>query len=319
MPRFNIALLLLTVLATLPLTARPLLAEGGNSRHNTIASALPAVVSISTVEFVDDQPGKVPPRRIDGYASGFVVDPSGIIVTNRHVVEGMTEIHATFEDGTDLPAKPLYVGTQIDLALLKVDAGRELPALALGDSDAVQVGDPVVAIGNPLMLGFSASAGIVSGLNRNITSGAFDNFIQTDAAINHGNSGGPLVNRAGQVIGVNTAIYSPTATSGSEGLGFAEPSNDVAFIIDQFRRYGTVRAGWIGVDSQVVTSEIAQAVGMPQAAGVIVAGLAPGWSRCSGRACASAKWSSSSATASRTTRGPSTAWLRKPCRAPRSR
>ena len=244
------------------------------ARPNMLAPVLEAVVSISTVKFVDDQPGKVPPRRIDGYGSGFIVDPAGTIVTNRHVVEGTTNIQAVLEDGTTLPATPLYIAQEIDLAVLKVDAGRRLPALALGNSDSVQVGDPVVAIGNPLMLGFSVSAGIVSGLNRNILSGAFDNFIQTDAAINHGNSGGPLVNSAGKVIGINTAIYSPTATTGSEGLGFAEPSNDIAFIVDQVRRYGTVRAGWIGLDAQTVTPEIARALGMARREGAIVAGLA---------------------------------------------
>ncbi len=242
-------------------------------RRSWVGPLLPAVVSISTVQFVDDEPGRVPPRRVNGYGSGFIVDPSGVVVTNRHVVEGMTEIHVVLSDGTVLRAKPLYVGAGIDLAVLKVDAGRKLPALAFADSDKVQVGDPVAAIGNPLMLGGSVSAGIVSGLNRDIMSSAYDDFIQTDAAINHGNSGGPLVDMQGRVIGVNTAIYSPTDTSGSIGIGFAAPANDVVFVLDQVRRFGTVRAGWIGVDAETVTPAIAQAVGLPQARGSIIAGL----------------------------------------------
>jgi serine protease Do len=243
------------------------------ARRNWVQPLLPAVVSIATVKFVDDQPGKVPPRRIDGFGSGFIVDPAGTIVTNRHVVEGTTEIRVMLQDGTILPAKPIYMGAQIDLALLKVSSAKPLPTLKFGDSDHVQIGDPVAAIGNPLMLGGSVSSGIVSGLNRDIMSTAYDNFIQTDAAINHGNSGGPLVDMHGDVIGVNTAIFSPTATGGSIGIGFAAPANDAKFVVDQVRRYGTVHAGWLGINAQTVTPLIAQAVNLANARGAIVSGL----------------------------------------------
>ncbi len=243
------------------------------TRPNWLAPVLPAVVSITTVKFVPDPENNGGVRRVDGFGSGFVVEPTGLIVTNRHVIEDATELRVAFRDGTMVRATPVFAGMQIDLALLKVDAGKPLPILKLADSDKVQIGDPVAAIGNPLGLGGSVSSGIVSGLNRDIMSSAFDNFIQTDAAINHGNSGGPLVNMQGQVIGVDTAIYSPTATSGSIGIGFALPSNDVSFVVDQVLRYGQIRAGWIGLNAQTVTQEIAVAVGLAPPRGSIVAGV----------------------------------------------
>ncbi len=269
---YLIPALLLSAVVVVPSRAGDV--PGGiEAARSWIAPALPGVVSIATVKFVDDKPGQVPPRRVNGFGSGFIVHPDGTVVTNRHVIEGAAEVRVILPDGSSLPAKSIYVGAQIDLALLKINAGRKLPTLRLGDSDTVQIGDPVAAIGNPLMLGGSVSAGIVSGLNRDIMSSAYDDFIQTDAAINHGNSGGPLVNIRGEVIGVNTAIYSPTADSGSIGIGFAAPANDVAFVIDQVRRYGRVRAGWIGANAQTLTPEIAQAVGLQQARGAIVTGV----------------------------------------------
>ena len=247
--------------------------SGDKTRSNWLAPVLPAVVSITTVKFVPDPENNGGVRRVDGFGSGFVVEPTGLIVTNRHVIEDATELRVTFRDGMMVPATPVFAGMQIDLALLKVDAGKPLPVLKLADSDKVQIGDPVAAVGNPLGLGGSVSSGIVSGLNRDIMSSAFDNFIQTDAAINHGNSGGPLVNMRGEVIGVDTAIYSPTATSGSIGIGFALPSNDVTFVVDQVLRYGQIRAGWIGLNAQTVTQEIAVAVGLASPRGSIVAGV----------------------------------------------
>ena len=257
----------------LPANAADADITGDNTRSNWLAPVLPAVVSITTVKFVPDPENNGGVRRVDGFGSGFVVEPTGLIVTNRHVIEDATELHVAFRDGTVVPARPVFAGMQIDLALLKVDAGKPLPILRLADSDKVQIGDPVAAVGNPLGLGGSVSSGIVSGLNRDIMSSAFDNFIQTDAAINHGNSGGPLVNMRGEVIGVDTAIYSPTATSGSIGIGFALPSNDVAFVVDQVLRYGQIRAGWIGLNAQTVTQQIAAAVGLAPPRGSIVAGV----------------------------------------------
>jgi serine protease Do len=205
------------------------------------------------------------PHLRDG--SGFIIDPEGYVLTNRHVVEGADEITVTLQDNTALRAKVMGV-SPCDLALLKIDAGRPLQALAFGDSDALRIGEPVVAVGNPLGLGTSVSVGVVSALHRDIRVGPVDNFIQTDAAINHGNSGGPLINMKGKVIGVNTAIVSPTNTS--IGLGFAFPSNDAKFIADQLRQDGRVHIGWLGVMVQRVTPEIAQAVGLSRASGAIV-------------------------------------------------
>ena len=269
-----VSLAFLAVGAAMPVRGAGLeAAAAAEAKKNWLAQVLPAVVSISTVKFVDDKPGQVPPRRINGFGSGFIVDPNGVVVTNRHVIEGATEVRVVLADGTSLPAKSLYVGAQIDLAVLKVNAGRKLPALKFANSDALEIGDPVAAIGNPLMLGGSVSAGIVSALNRDLMSSAYDDFIQTDAAINHGNSGGPLVDMRGQVVGMNTAIYSPTADSGSIGIGFAAPSNDVAFVVDQVLRNGHVRAGWVGANAQTLTEQIAQAVKLDQAHGAILTGV----------------------------------------------
>ncbi len=242
-----------------------------HSRSNWIAAALPAVVSILTAKFVGDPEHGMALRRINGYGSGFIVDPGGVIVTNRHVVEGMSDVIVTFHDQRRVRARPIYVGEGIDLALLRVEAHSPLPTLTFGDSDKVEVGDEVAAVGNPLELGGSVSSGIVSGLNRDIHSGPYDDFIQTDAAINHGNSGGPLIDTLGQVIGVNTAIYSPSDTSGSIGIGFAAPSNDVRFVVEEVLRYGRIRAGWLGLDAQTMKPAIAEAIGAPQLRGSIIA------------------------------------------------
>ncbi len=201
--------------------------------------------------------------------SGFIVDPSGFIVTNYHVIEGAYRIVVTFSDGrTEFAtvAGSVPVG---DIALLKVHTDTPLPAVHWADSDQVQIGQPVFAVGNPLGLGMSVSSGIVSALNRNIMETPYDDFIQTDAAINHGNSGGPLFNMHGDVIGMDTAIISPT--SGSAGLGFAIPSNGVHFIVDRLQKYGWVRPGWLGIKVEQVTPEIADAIGLPTPEGEIIA------------------------------------------------
>ncbi len=206
--------------------------------------------------------------------SGFVVRPDGVIVTNWHVVDGAFEIYATFSDGTRVKAQLLNAARLIDIAVLKVDAGHKLGAVRWADSTKVQIGDPVLAIGNPLGVGLSVTAGIVSALNRNIMDTPYDDFIQTDAPINHGNSGGPLFNMKGEVIGINTALISPT--SGSSGLGFAIPSRDAEFVVDRLLAYGWVRPAWLGVKIQLVTPDMAAAIGLAEPQGSIVAWVVDG-------------------------------------------
>jgi len=206
--------------------------------------------------------------------SGFICDPSGVIVTNWHVVDQAYEIYVTFSDGMRLEAKVLNAARILDIALLKVDVPRQLPAVTWGDSGKMQIGDPVLAIGNPLGIGQSVTAGIVSALNRNIMDTPYDDFIQTDAPINHGNSGGPLFNLQGQVIGINTALISPT--SASAGLGFAIPSNLAHSVIDRLRTYGWERPAFLGVKIQQVTPEMAAALGMADPEGSVVAWVTAG-------------------------------------------
>ena len=256
-----------------------------------VARELPAVVSISimrgpspivgttaasTAAAAQPSGGSTAPRGRRFLGSGFIIDPSGIIVTNRHVIEGATDILVTLQDNTLLHATLLAQADQIDVALIKVLPDSPLPAIQFGDSDAVHVADHVLAIGNPLGLGGSVTRGIISALNRDIRDTPFDDYIQTDAAINHGNSGGPLFNERGEVIGMNTAIFSPEATSGSIGLGFAIPSNDVKYVADALRRPGGMRIGTLDFRIQQVTPEIADALNMSKAEGVIVGGTTEG-------------------------------------------
>src|SRR6202012_5935461 len=177
--------------------------------------------------------------------SGFVIDPSGLIVTNYHVVANAFEITIVFFDGTRLPASTWRASRLADLAILKVEAGHPLLAAQWGNSDTLQVGDQVFAAGNPFGVGLSLSSGIVSALNRDLKNSPYDSLIQTDAPINHGNSGGPLFNMQGEVIGVDSTILSPSA--GSVGLGFAIPASSAHFVLDQLRTYGWVHPSWIGV------------------------------------------------------------------------
>jgi serine protease Do len=203
--------------------------------------------------------------------SGFIVDPSGIIVTNKHVVDGAFQILVTLYDGTTVEAKLVGQTVGYDVAIIKIGVDMPLAVAKLGNSDRLRAGDEVVAVGNPLGFGGSVSAGIVSALHRNINSSAYDEYIQTDAAINHGNSGGPLFNRDGEVIGLNTAIF--TLDGGSIGIGFAIPSNDVAFGLNQYKKYGTLRFGWLGIGAQKVTPEMADALGLLETRGVIVSSV----------------------------------------------
>jgi len=212
-----------------------------------------------------NQPGRPPggpqtPRRGQSLGSGFIVDASGIVVTNNHVIEGADEINVVLQDNTTLRATLVGADPRTDLAVLRVTPERPLPAVSFGDSDTAQVGDWVVAIGNPFGLGGSVTAGIVSARGRDIRQGLYDDFIQTDAAINRGNSGGPLFNLNGEVVGINTAIYSPSG--GSIGIGFSIPSNLARNIVAQLQADGRVRRGWLGVNIQQVTDEIAESLGL---------------------------------------------------------
>ncbi|HET7680624.1 MAG TPA: Do family serine endopeptidase [Xanthobacteraceae bacterium] len=211
------------------------------------------------------------PRRVNSLGSGFIIDAAGIVVTNNHVISEADEVHVILNDGTRLKAEVIGRDQKIDLAVLKVTPTKPLKAVNFGDSDKLRLGEWVIAIGNPFMLGGTVTAGIVSARNRDINSGPYDNYIQTDASINRGNSGGPLFNLEGEVIGVNTAIISPSG--GSIGIGFAVPSKTVVAVIDQLRQYGETRRGWLGVKIQPVTEEIGEALNIKPARGTLIAGI----------------------------------------------
>ena len=221
-----------------------------------------------------DQRGPV--RRMQSLGSGFVIDPSGIIVTNNHVIDGADEITVTLQDNTSLKAKLIGRDERVDLAVLQVTPpkGKTLTAVAWGNSDTARVGDWVVAIGDPFGLGGTVTAGIVSARGRDINQGPYDDFIQTDAPINRGNSGGPLFDMDGRVVGINTAIYSPSG--GSIGIGFSIPSNLAKNVVAQLRSFGRAKRGWLGVRIQQVTPEIAESVGLKDASGAMIAGVNDG-------------------------------------------
>ena len=273
-------------------------AKGPESVADIAAGLLDAVVNISTSQTVTSSSKGVPvpkmpegspfqeffdeffdkkgggdnqPRRVQSLGSGFVIDPTGIIATNNHVIEDADEITVNFTDGSKLTATLIGRDEKTDIAILKVESPRPLTSLKFGNSEALRVGDWVMAIGNPFGLGGTVTVGIVSARNRDIRSGPYDNFIQTDAAINRGNSGGPLFNMDGEVIGINTAIISPTG--GSIGIGFAVPSKTVINVINQLREFGETRRGWLGVRIQEVTDEIAEGLAMGEVSGALVAGV----------------------------------------------
>jgi len=244
------------------------------------ARLLPSVVSISTVRVIDTpaEPGKaasISRRRSVG--TGFIIDGTGLIATNKHVIEGASEITVTLSNGTNLAATILSKAL-IDIALLRVEPDAPLPQITWGDSNTLRQGQPVIAIGNPLGYSSTVTAGIVSALERDIRTTPFDDYIQTDAPINQGNSGGPLFNLKGEVIGINTALQSQ-GDGGSIGIGFSIPSNDAQFVIGRLQKYGRVKPGWVGVRVQKLTPAIADAADLPpaerHAEGVIVTGLAP--------------------------------------------
>lgn len=294
-PAFLVALLLAGVLS-LPGTAR---AQGPASVADLAEDLIDAVVNISTAqtvtgkrrvpmpqvpegspfqEFFDEffnkqEKGNNRPRRVQSLGSGFVVDATGLIITNNHVIEGADEITANFNDGSKLKAEIVGRDPKTDIAVLRVkpEPGKPLKAVKFGDSGVLRVGDWVMAIGNPFGLGGTTTLGIVSARNRDINSGPYDNFLQTDASINRGNSGGPLFNMRGEVIGINTAIISPSG--GSIGIGFAIPSNTATSVIAQLQEFGETRRGWLGVRIQQVTDELAESLEMKSARGALVAGV----------------------------------------------
>ncbi len=228
-------------------------------------------------EFLErQQKGNTPrrPRRVQSLGSGFVIDPDGIIITNNHVIAEADEIEATFPDGMKLKAEVLGRDPKTDIAVLKVKPEKPLTAVKFGNSNSIRVGDWVMAIGNPFGLGGTVTVGIVSARNRDINSGPYDDFIQTDAAINRGNSGGPLFNMQGEVVGINTAIISPTG--GSIGIGFSIPTTVAMPVIDQLRQFGETRRGWLGVRIQTVTDEIAESLGLKEKKGALVADVTKG-------------------------------------------
>jgi len=211
------------------------------------------------------------PRRVNSLGSGFVIDATGIVVTNNHVIAEADEITVILNDGTRLKAELLGKDQKTDLALLRVKPDKPLKAVKFGDSEKLRLGEWVIAIGNPFSLGGTVTAGIVSARNRDINSGPYDNYIQTDASINRGNSGGPLFNLEGEVVGVNTAIISPSG--GSIGIGFAVPSKTALPVIDQLKQFGETRRGWLGVRIQQVTDEIAESLKISPPRGALVAGI----------------------------------------------
>jgi len=215
-------------------------------------------------------------RKVSSLGSGFVIDgKEGLVVTNNHVIDGAEEIVVNFHDGSKLKVdKIIGKDTKADLALLKVTPKKPLEDVKFGSSADIEVGDWVLAIGNPFGLGGSVSVGIISAKSRDINSGPYDDYLQTDAAINKGNSGGPLFNMKGEVVGVNTAIISQTG--GSIGIGFAVPSDTVAAVIDQLKQYGAPRRGWLGVKIQSVTDDIAETLGVPENTGALVSAVTDG-------------------------------------------
>ena len=276
-PRPRAWLVAVTVAILIQLTLFPALAQNREPSTADLIDALqPAVVNISVVRYertAADQGNmtaqtKVAEHRIQG--SGFFIDPSGVLITNRHVIADAGEIFVILHDTTRLKASVIATAAQSDIALLKVNVGRAVPTVTFGDSDGMRPGDPVFVIGNPFGLGSTVTSGIVSALDRNVVESESGSFFQIDAALNPGNSGGPVFNKAGNVIGVSTALVNPGNENSSVGLGLAIPGNDVQFIVHRLLDHGRVQLGWIGARVQPVTTDIASAVGLPATLGSIV-------------------------------------------------
>lgn len=226
--------------------------------------------------FFGEQAPQMEPRpdhKMAGLGSGFIIDSSGIVVTNNHVIDGADEITVTLKDGSELAAEVIGTDSKTDLAVLRVDTKGDLPTVKWGDSDAVRVGDWVVALGNPFGLTGTVTAGIVSARGREIGAGPYDDFIQIDAPINRGNSGGPLFDESGNVVGVNTAIFSPSG--GNIGIGFAIPASVAKDVVAELVKSGSVERGWLGILIQPVTKDVAESLGLDEAAGALVANVQP--------------------------------------------
>ncbi len=284
-----------------PLLAQPVMARGPENISDVAESVIDSVVTVSTKQSVDMRSGQMPqlppgspfedffeeffknrrggengdnaptPRRVNSLGSGFIIDTAGIVVTNYHVIKDADEVDIVLNDGTSIKAELIGSDQKVDLALLRFAPPHPVKAVKFGDSDKLRLGEWVIAIGNPFSLGGTVTAGIVSQRNRDIQSGPYDDYIQTDAAINRGNSGGPLFNLNGEVIGVNTAIISPSG--GSIGIGFAIPSKTVIPLVAQLRATGEVQRGWLGVRIQQVSDEIAESLSISPARGALIAGI----------------------------------------------
>ena len=296
-----VALAVASTLFGAPLALAPATPAFAQSRPTNLADLVDgvadAVVNISATQTVDDKDSSATPdlpkgtpfdemfeeffknhgmpqpraRRAQSLGSGFVVDPSGIVITNNHVIGDANDILVIFTDGRKLKATVVGKDSKVDVAVLKVESDKLLKTVKFGDSDKMRVGDGVMAVGNPFGLGETVTAGIISARNRNIDSGPYDDFLQTDASINKGNSGGPLFNLQGEVIGINTAILSPSG--GSIGIGFATPSATVVPVIAQLREFHETRRGWLGVRIQPVDDTIADSLNLGSARGALIAGV----------------------------------------------
>ncbi|BCX17702.1 MAG: serine protease [Geminicoccaceae bacterium] len=293
---------LLLALLFVPLAPAAATSSGPPGFADLVAKVAPAVVNIATRKVATRAEGpslpQVPPgspfeeffkeffnrereqqqqqqqRRSFSLGSGFIIDPEGYVVTNNHVIADADEISVVFQDDKEVPAKVVGRDTKTDLALLKIEGDKPFPFVEWADSDQVRVGDWMLAIGNPFGLGSTVTAGIISARGRDIRSGPYDDYIQVDAAINRGNSGGPSFTMDGKVFGVNTAIFSPSG--GNIGIGFAIPSNLARPVIESLKRTGRVARGWLGVRIQTVTEEIAESIGLKEVAGALVASVTPG-------------------------------------------
>lgn len=243
--------------------------EGGNPFESPFGGGEQDPFEEFFKRFFGDVPQKEFRQR--GLGSGFILSEDGYIVTNNHVVEKANDISVILEDGETYKAKVIGKDPKTDVALLKIEPKHKLPAAALGDSDKLEIGDWVIAVGNPFGLGHTVTAGIVSAKGRTLGLGAYDDFIQTDAAINPGNSGGPLFNLQGQVVGVNTAIV-----AGGQGIGFAIPINLARSVITQLKSRGKVVRGWLGVLVQQITPDIAEGLGLSEPKGALVSDVTPG-------------------------------------------
>ncbi len=299
--RSALALAVASALVCAPLALAPATPAFAQARPTNLAdlvdSVAEAVVNISATQTIEEKGAEAPDlpkgtpfdemfeeffknhginphpraRQAQSLGSGFVIDSSGIVITNNHVVGDANDIVVIFTDGRKLKAKVLGKDSKVDVAVLKVESDKPLKTVKFGDSDKMRVGDGVMAVGNPFGLGETVTAGIISARNRNIDSGPYDDFLQTDASINKGNSGGPLFNLEGEVIGINTAILSPSG--GSIGIGFATPSASVIPVIAQLQEFHETRRGWLGVRIQPVDDTIADSLGLGAARGALVAGV----------------------------------------------